>query len=95
MLPALLSKYILQEMIVNFNPELLIKFYCSVVFSEKERIIGNSKSKGEIQLDVIRNVDFIEVRRNFNLLKTGDLIRVSFMKEHDENSRLLRVSDLN
>lgn len=89
-IPALMSKYILQEMIVGFNPELLIKFYCSVVFSEKDMVISNLKSKMNPDFNLIRNVDFIEVRRNFNLLKTGVLERVSFLKQFDQNSRLLR-----
>lgn len=55
----------------------------------------NLKNKTEVHYDLIRYVDFIEVRRNFNLLKTGVLIRVSFMKDLDENSRLLKKSDLN
>lgn len=55
----------------------------------------NLNNKTEVHYDLIRYVDFIEVRRNFNLLKTGVLIRVSFMKDLDENSRLLKKSDLN
>ena len=58
-------------------------------------VVKNLKNKTEVHYDLIRYVDFIEVRRNFNLLKTGVLIRVSFMKDLDENSRLLKKSDLN